>query len=263
MQKLFTYLILLAVACGFISKDSYRYIHNNSFTAGELLEFRVHYGFLNVGEAVVDVSPTLYRVNNRICYKVNVFGKTSGTFELGYKVRDTWRSYIDTSALVPQKFYTNIQENKYRKEETVFFDHLKKVVRSEEKDQETKEFTIPNNVQDLISGYYYLRTLDFNRFADGDTIAVKAFFDDEFYDFKVLFRGRSEVKTKFGKIKCLRITPVMPRNQLFKDESISVYISDDKNKIPVKIEAEMSFLPGVIELELKKHKGLKNEIHFY
>jgi hypothetical protein len=108
---------------------------------------------------------------------------------------------------VPQKFYTNIQENKYRKEETVFFDHIKKTVRSEEKDQETKEFTIPTNVQDLVSGYYYLRTLDFNKFSDGDTIAVKAFFDDEFYDFKVRFRGRSEVRTKFGKIRCIRVTP--------------------------------------------------------
>lgn len=262
MQRLLTYAILVAVICGFVRKDSYRYISNESFTAGEVLEYRVHYGFLNIGEGIVEVSPTLYKVNNRVCYKVNVFGRTSGTFELGYKVRDTWRSYIDTSALVPQKFYTNIQENKYRKEETVFFDHLKRTVRSEEKNQETKEFSIPNNVQDLISGYYFLRTLNFNKFSDGDTIAVKAFFDDEFYDFKVRFRGREEVKTRFGKIKCIRVTPVMPPNQLFKDEnSISVYISDDKNKIPIKVEAD--FFLGAIVLELKKHKGLKNDIHFY
>jgi hypothetical protein len=54
----------------------------------------------------------------------------------------------------------------------------------------------------------------------------------------------------------------MPPNQLFKDEnSISVYISDDKNKIPIKVEAD--FFLGAIVLELKKHKGLKNNIYFY
>ncbi|QHT66592.1 DUF3108 domain-containing protein [Rhodocytophaga rosea] len=264
MRKLFIYVILVVLACGFIMKDSYRRVINESFTAGEVLEYRLHYGFLNIGESVIEVSPTLYRINERICYKVNVSGRTSGTFEVGYKVRDTWRSYIDTSALIPQRFYTNIQENKYRKEEWVFFDHIRKTVRSEEKNQETKEFTIPSNVQDLVSGYYYLRTLDFNKYREGDTIAVSAFFDDEFYNFKVKFRGRGEVKTKFGKIKCLKITPIMPDNQLFKDENaIRIWISDDENKIPIKVESEFSFLPGVIEVELKRHKGLKNDIHFY
>jgi hypothetical protein len=65
----------VAVVCGFISKDSYRHINNESFTTGEVLEYRMHYGFLNIGEAIIEVSPTLYRVNNRVCYKVNVFGK--------------------------------------------------------------------------------------------------------------------------------------------------------------------------------------------
>ncbi len=262
MQKLFTYIILVVVVCGFIRKDSYRYIYNESFTTGEVLEYKIHWGFVSIGEGTIDVSPTLYRVNNRVCYKVNVFGKTTGTIEWTYKVRDTWRSYIDTSALLPQQFYVNIQENKYRKEETVFFDHMKKTVRSEEKNQETKEFSIPSNVQDLISGYYYLRTLDFNKFHEGDTIAVKAFFDDEFYDFKVRYRGKGEVKTKFGKIKCIQVTPVMPPNKLFSgDNPIRVWISDDKNKIPVKVEADIFM--GAIELELKKHRGLKNEIRFY
>lgn len=262
MRKLFNYGIICIMACGFIAKDSYRRIPNKSFTTGEVLEYRVHWGILNIGDGVVEVSPTLYNVNDRICYKVNVFGKTSGTIEWTYKVRDTWRSYIDTSALIPQRFYTNIQENKYRKEEWVFFDHIKKTVRSEEKNQETKEFTIPANVQDLISGYYYLRTLDFNKFQEGDTIALHAFFDDEFYNFRVRYRGRGEVKTKFGKIKCIKITPVMPENQLFKGEnSIRVWISDDDNKIPVKVEADIFI--GAIELELKRHKGLKNEIRFY
>lgn len=262
MHKVLYYVMILLLACGFIGHDSYRRVHNESFTAGEQLEYRAHYGFLNIGEGIVEVSPSLYRVNNRVCYRVNVFGRTAGTFDIGYKVRDTWRSYIDTSALIPQHFYVNIQENKYRKEEHVYFDHMKKTVRSEEKNQETKEFKIPDNVQDLISGYYFLRTINFNKLREGDTIRLAAFFDDEFYDFKVKYRGKGEVKTKFGTIKAIQITPVMPPNQLFKDEnSIRVWISDDLNKIPIKVEADM--FVGAIELDLKKFKGLKHDLNFY
>lgn len=263
MQRLLTTGILLLFVAGFVSRDAYRRVENNSFCAGEHLEFRVHWGFVNAGEATIEVSPTLYKVNNRVCYKVNVFGKTAGFAEVGYRVRDTWRSYIDTSALVPQRFYTSIEEGRYRREETVFFDHQQRKVRAERKNREPKEFDIPRNVQDIVSGYYYLRTIDFNQLNEGDVVGIDAFFDNKFYDFKIKYRGKGEIKTKFGTIKVFKLTPVMQKNELFDgEESIRIWISDDANRIPVKIEADM--FVGAIEIELKKHpKGLKHKIHFY
>lgn len=262
MSKFITFVILLFITCGFVGQDSYRYIENESFTTGEVLEYRVHYGFINAGEATIEVSPTLHKVNNRVCYKVTASGRTVGAFDLVLRIRDVWRSYIDTAAFVPQRFYSNIQEGKYRKEETVFFNHQKHVVRSEEVNHETKEFSIPANIQDIVSGYYYLRTINFDKVQVGELITVKAFFDDEFYDFKVRYRGKEEIKTKMGKIKAIVINPVMPSNQLFDGEnSIRVWISDDANKVPVKVEADM--FVGAVEIDLKKYKGLRNKIGFY
>ncbi|MDO1451121.1 DUF3108 domain-containing protein [Rhodocytophaga aerolata] len=262
MHKWFYCLLLVLAVVGFTRHDPYRRIDNDSFTAGEELRYRVHYGFVNIGEGIVEVSPSLVKVNNRSCYQVSVYGRTSGAFDLGYKVRDTWQSYIDTSALIPQQFYMNIEENTYRKETTVFFDHLQKQLQSREKSQKTKQFTIPENVQDLISGYFFLRTIDFNKLPEGAIIHIDAFFDDQLYAVKVRYRGKGEVKTKFGKIKAIGLTPLMPANGLFKDENaIKVWISNDKNKIPVKVEADMFI--GAIELELKNFKGLKQKLDFY
>jgi hypothetical protein len=143
----------------------------------------------------------------------------------------------------------------------VYFDHLKRILRSEEKNKETKEFSMPAPVQDLVSGLYFLRTLNFNRLLEGDMIHIPAFFDNEFYDFKVRYLGKVEVKTKFGTIKAIELSPVMPANKLFKGENpIRLWLSDDLNKIPVKVQANI-FL-GALELELKKFRGLKNDLIF-
>jgi hypothetical protein len=262
MKKRITGALLVLICCGFVTRDTYRQVRNESFGRGEILEYRVHYGFINAAEAVIEVHKDLFKINNRPCYRVNVAGKTIGGFDLVLRIRDTWRSYIDTAAIIPHRFQVNIQEGKYRKDETVYFNHEANTIRSEEVNSETKEFELRRNVQDLISGYYYLRTIDFNQLRPNDVVAVDAFFDDEYYDFKVRYRGKGEVDTKWGKLRCILLNPIMPANQLFKGEnSIKVWLSDDQNKMPVKVEAEM--FVGAVELDLKKYKNVRHEPQFY
>jgi hypothetical protein len=220
MKKRIMGALLVLICCGFVTRDTYRQVRNESFGRGEILEYRVHYGFINAAEAVIEVHKDLFKINNRPCYRVNVAGKTIGGFDLVLRIRDTWRSYIDTAAIIPHRF------------------------------------------QDLISGYYYLRTIDFNQLRPNDVVAVDAFFDDEYYDFKVRYRGKGEVDTKWGKLRCILLNPIMPANQLFKGEnSIKVWLSDDQNKMPVKVEAEM--FVGAVELDLKKYKNVRHEPKFY
>ena len=254
-------LLLVTVLCGFHASDAYREVGNDNFGPGEVLEYRVHYGFINAGEGVVKVSNQIHKVNNRPCYEVTAFGRSVGAFDWVIRIRDTWKSYIDTSALLPHRFHTDVQEGKYRKQETVYFNHPSRTIRSEEKNNETKEFQMPPNVQDILSGYCYMRTIDFNRLNIGDVMPIPAFFDDKLYDFKIKYRGRDVVKTKFGKVRCIRITPVMPKNEMFDGESsVRVWLTDDKNRIPVKVEADM--FVGAVEMDLKDYKGLRHKIAF-
>jgi len=262
MKKLLISIGILSVlGTGFTALNTYRRVVNNSFGPGEHLEYRVHYGFLNAAEAIVDVSPTLYKVNDRPCYRVNVDGRTVGAFDLVTRIRDTWRSYIDTSAILPQKFYTNLQENSYRKEENITFYHETNTVKAEER-TEKDVFNVPDNVHDLISGYYFLRTIDFSKISSGQVIEVPAFYDDTVYHMKVRYRGKDVVKTKQGKINVLKLNPVLPQNKLFKDEeSIRIFVSDDVNKVPVKVEVDLWV--GSMVMDLKRNSGLKQALTFY
>ncbi|GAB3827606.1 hypothetical protein GCM10028895_40060 [Pontibacter rugosus] len=126
MKKFFPVLLILTlVIFGFATKDRMRQVPNDSFGTGEVLKYKVHYGPITVAEAVIDVSPTIHLINDRPCYKATVYGSTNSFFDLTIRVRDTWQSYIDTAAIVPQRSFRNIEEGKYRKRETVDFDHYR------------------------------------------------------------------------------------------------------------------------------------------
>lgn len=244
-----------------------RIITNDSFAGGEKLEFKVHVGPINAGYSTMVISDTIFQINGRPCYKIDVHGSTNGFFDMFVRVRDVWGTYLDTQAIIPQRFYRNIAENKYRKYEIVDFDHANKKVTVTKLDKETKKpkeikpFTIDDNSQDLVSGYYYLRTIDYKTITEGEIISIPAFFDDESYQFRVKYVGREVVKTKLGKINAIVLSPIMPSNSLFDGENaIQVWLSDDKNKIPLKVKAKM--FVGAVEIDILEAKNVKSRINY-
>ena len=262
-KRILVVALAVLVLCAYTAKDSLRSWHNESFTTGEVLKYKVHYGPITAAEAVIDTSPTLYKVNNRVCYRATVYGKTTSSFDLFLRIRDTWQSYIDTAAILPQRSFRNIEEGKYRKKETVDFDHYSNTVavetKKKNKTKEAETFKIPNNVQDIVSGFYYLRTLDFDKYRTGEVIKVQGFFDDEVFNMDVKYQGRETVSTMAGDIRAIKLVPKMPNNKLFKGEdAVTVYLSDDKNKIPVLIQAQM--FVGSVKVDLYEYKNLKHKI---
>ncbi len=236
-------------------RERYRTIPNESFTTGEKIEYRVHYGFINAAEAKVEIAKHKFVVNNRPCYKVNVTARTVGAFDLISKVRDTWRSHIDTSAIITQLFYRSIQENSFRKEEVVTFNHAEQTATAKVRDV-SKTFNVPENVQDIVSAYYYLRTINFDTSEIGEIFVIPIFFEDQVYRLRVRYAGRDQIRTKFGRIRVFKLNPLLPDNRLFKGEnSIRIWVSDDENKIPVKAEADLWI--GAIAMDIKGYKNLR------
>ncbi|WP_242693120.1 DUF3108 domain-containing protein [Sabulibacter ruber] len=239
-----------------------RTVKNDSFGPGEVLQYKVHYGIINAGEATIHVANNLQRINNRPCYQATVTGKTVGSFDFFHRVRDTWSSFIDTSSMLPLRFYRNIEEGRYRRKETTDFDHQKDLVTVNDSRDEKKNqvFKVPDNAQDMVSGFYYLRTLNLDSYKPGQTIKMQGFLGDEVFDMTVTYRGVTTVDTKAGKIRAHRLVPRMPRNKLFDGEdAISVYFSDDVNKIPVMFQAEM--FVGSVKVDLYKYSGLKGKLN--
>jgi hypothetical protein len=253
--------LFVGTALAFKRSVQNRVIQNKSFNVGEKVEYRVHYGFINAAEAKVEIGKSVTMVNNRPCFRINVSGRTVGPFDLISKVRDNWRTYVDTTAILPQMFTQSIQENKYRKEETIVFNHDNDQAVSTIKNQ-TKSYAVPNNIHDIISGYFFLRTINFDKISEGEIIEVPTFFDGEVYKLRVRYVGKDVIKTKFGKTRVLRLNPLIPDNKLFKGEgAVKLWVSDDTNRVPLKAQVELWI--GSLEMDLKAYKGLRKEIDWF
>ncbi|MDX2196029.1 MAG: DUF3108 domain-containing protein [Cytophagales bacterium] len=267
--------VKLAFVITFIFSSFFTYEYNHSqaaielerdnFSKGELLTYRLHYGFITAGKATIAVDNDIYDINKKPCYSISVTGSSIGTFDLFIKIRDTWSTYIDTTDYVPQKSVRNIEEGRYKllEEATYYYAEEKvNVLRMQPgRQNEVKDYKVPHNVQDIVSGFYYLRRINFNKLTKGDTLSINAFFDKNNYKFRVRYMGKGTVKTDAGKFRAIKLVPVMPKNTMFDgEESIKVWISDDKNKIPLLAEAEMYV--GAVQLELTQYKGLRNQPSF-
>ena len=251
-------LLGILLISSFVSADRYRPARIDAFRPGETLEFRVHYGFITAGEAVIRVEPQVHTVNRRPCYKIEVSGRSTGAFDMFTRIRDAWGTYVDTLAYVPQRAYRNIEEGKYRKYEVTEFDHARDTaVVVDARRQQEKRVAIPEGVFDLVSGSYYLRLLPYERMRVGDTIRLDGLLENQLYHLKVVYQGRQMLKTSdFGKVEAHCLVPQMPNNKLFDGENaIEVFVSADRNRIPLKIRANM--FVGAVEVDLRKHSGLR------
>lgn len=263
-------LAALNVPTGITSARLFPHVSNNSFAKGEELNYRVNYGIFSIGEAKIEISNRLHKVNYRDSYKLDVYGKTKGFTGWVVDVDDQWGVYLDTASLLPHVSYRNIKEGKYRKNEIVRFDHRTKNIEIKVLDQKKGGYKDPEyfhypiipdrdiQVRDILGGYLYLRTLDFKKINPGDTVILSGFFEDTFYDLQMTFRGRETIKTKAGKFNAIKLTPVVPENELFNGkDSVVAWFSDDDNKIPLRIEAKMFI--GSVFIELTDYKGIRNK----
>jgi hypothetical protein len=268
MKRLLTIVLFSFIFSAFTSEreDIYPAVKNDSFGRGELIEYKMTYGFFNVGKGSTRIDKQNYKINNRECYKVDVFGRTVGMVDWVADVDDQWGAYIDTAALVPHVSYRKIREGKYKKDEIINFDHTKGKIETKVFNHKTGKFKEPKyydaqpQVRDIISGFMFLRTQDLSKVKVGDTVTVSGFFEDTFYKLKVIYQGRDIVKTKAGKVRALVFKPYMPKNSLFDGkDSITAWFSDDKNRIPIKVSADMFI--GSAGVEMTSYKGLKHPLN--
>ncbi len=232
-----------------------------AYKPGEEIRYRVHYGFLNAGEALMRITNQHYRVNNRICFRAEVIGNSTGAFDRIVRIRDVWGSYFDTTHFQPQKSFRSIQENRYRKKEEIYFDYSRNIARVQAENSQPEEIPVQANVQDMVSGYYFLRLQKYDNLRKNDTMRLTGIFENKTYNFKIIYLGKEKVKTKFGKTNSFVISPVMPENKLFSGRNpIKMWISDDQNRIPLKIEAEL--LLGSLDLDISDFQNLKYPLDF-
>lgn len=231
----------------------YRKITNNAFTNNEKLEFRVHYGLINAASIVFEVGPTLVQKYDRKCFNVKAEGKTLKSFDWAYKVRDKFETYIDAEAIAPISYNKSVQEDKYTDNDLVTFKHNSKKLFGVK-----GILDMPVYTHDVISSIYYVRNIDFTKSKVGDKFPLDVYLDNKIYNLGFKYAGKETISTDIGKVKCIKLVPTLIVDRVFKDqEDMTVWISDDENKIPIRVKAKI--MVGSIKVDLTSYSGLKND----
>lgn len=229
----------------------------DAYDTGEWFKFRIHYGFINAGYATLEIKEAV-RENKKVYHAIGK-GYTVGISRLFFKVDDNYESYFDKTTNKPFQYVRQINEGGYTKDQEGFFNQdSNKVVVKDYKNKTEKTVSVTENVQDIISTFYFLRNHpNIDKLKVGESIVVDMFFDDEVFKFKLKFIGREDIETKFGTVATMIFRPIVQSGRVFKEEeSLTVWISDDENKIPVRIKASLAV--GSIKADLDGFKGLKN-----
>ncbi|GLB54068.1 hypothetical protein NBRC110019_31090 [Neptunitalea chrysea] len=250
--------LLIGITLLFIGFQSV-FSQSGTYKPGEWFKFRIHYGIFNASYATLELKDAY--LNGKWMYHAVGYGETTGLAKWFFKVEDTYESYFDKFDNKPYKFVRKIDEGGYTKDLEINFDHKGKeaeVVNN--KNGKTKMIDFTHDVQDLISGFYYLRnTVKGDELKKDDYVEIDMLFDDdEVFTFKLKFLGKENIKTKFGKVECLRFRPYVQSGRVFKEkESLTLWVSNDDNKIPLRIQADLRV--GSLKADLDAYKGLKNQ----
>jgi uncharacterized protein YlbG (UPF0298 family) len=229
----------------------------DAFKDGEWFEYRVRYGVFNASYISLKLNETQW--NDKAVFHAQGYGKSTGLLRLFFKVEDYYESYFDVENGLPYRFIRNIHEGGYTKDIEMQFDHQKHKVQYIDKKKDTiKNFAFQPGAQDMISAFYYLRRFfPKTLLPEGEGYELDLFFDQADYRFRLVYLGKEYISTKFGKIRCLKFTPSVQSGRVFKDtESVTIWVTDDLNRIPVRIEAGLAV--GTLYIDLERFRNLNN-----
>ncbi len=238
------------------AQDGLRKVDNRAFKFGEILTYRVHYGFLDGAYATIKIDDKAQVINGRSTYHIIGTGETKGAWDFFFKVRDRYETFIDENSLCPLMFIRRVNEGGFKINQDMIFDQEYHVINSN-----GKQFAnMPAYVQDMLSAFYFARTLPFCNEINGRIDSVITFVDDKVWCLKIKFIRYDTINTDVGRIRCMLFEPLVQKGRIFKkSEDLTVWISDDLNHIPLRAQANL--LVGSIKMDLVSYSGIAEEFN--
>ncbi|HTO16038.1 MAG TPA: DUF3108 domain-containing protein [Edaphocola sp.] len=250
-MKLRLLIICLFVSSFSVGQSGFCGLENKVINPGEQVDFVVYYNLnkLWIPAGKVTFTTQLSNLSGVPVYHIVGKGQTYPSYDWIYKVEDTYESFIDTSTLLSMKFVRKVNENRKKKDEYV------RLVPSKNKAfTNFKEFTIPDCTQDVLSSVYYARNLDFNSMKNGSLISYNMFLDEEVHQLYIRYLGKETITTRYGTFTTFKLRPLLVEGTVFKGgEDMDVYVTDDDNRIPVRIKTKI--LVGSIIVDMVSFKG--------
>ena len=256
MKKLYYLLSTFFTIISFSSIAQTAMPTGNAFQPTEKISYTVYYNalgiYVNAGSATFTTSDEKYMDQN--VFHVVGEGSTNPKYDWIFKVRDRYESYFNTRDLQPVKFVRNVNEGKYKKHEEVTFNQQTSTAITK-----TGVYKVPENVQDVISTMYFARNINYDQYKSGDKISFSMFLDDQVYNIYIHYLGKETIKTKYGKFKAIKLKPLLLKGNIFDGgEKMTIWVTDDANHIPVRIESPI--LVGSVKIDLMHYENLKYQL---
>ncbi|MBC7884373.1 MAG: DUF3108 domain-containing protein [Saprospiraceae bacterium] len=233
-----------------------------SFRGGERLVYKLYYSlgilWLPAGEIEFSVTETT------TSYELKAIGKTYRSYENIFKVNDYFYSMVNKQTMLPSNFVRIVEEGKYRLYDSISFDQVRNVAVSyhgkTKGEAKHQSHTFNESMHDLMSNMYNLRNFKTENLRKGDQINLPIFFDKEVYPIRISYSGKEKKEVKgMGEFNTIKMIPeVMEGNVFKKGDLMTLWVSDDKNKIPLIIESPVSV--GSVKAVLKSYSGLKYDL---
>ena len=246
-----------------IALNSFSQAKEIPFNSGEKISYSAHYHWglfwMEAGEVVFNLD-TIQR-KGKVILKMQSLGKTLPKYDWLFKVRDTFSSEAVYPAMKPLNFKRanfegeNWVRNSYtfnQKQETLSLD-----MESNVSAHRIDTISLPEEqIMDVQTAVYYARLWNLRQAEIGDQKILNLILGGDFFTIPMTYQGIKIVKHKNGKLySCYKITTKVVEGLIFRaNQEISIYLSRDKNQLPLVVKAPI--LIGRVEGYLQETSGV-------
>jgi hypothetical protein len=237
-----------------------------NFEVGEKIKYVLTYNWFmvwtDVGEVTFEVNETMK--NKRNTYHLIGKGKTYKFYDWFYEVRDIYETWVDRETLKPYYYKRDVNEGGYEIDIIYQYDWEDSLAYAQSKKTRKpfKRDTIPLSgcTHDIMSIIYYARTIKFSNYEIGEKIPLTLLLDSKIEPVYIRYQGKEVKKVRgMGKFNCIKFSGYLVPGDVFKGgEDLEVWVTDDKNRVPVWIESPIKV--GKIKARMIDYKGLKYEL---
>jgi len=219
--------------------SSLEFLPTLPFAPGEELNFAVKYGMVRAGDAKLAVLPGKAPGN----YRLLSTAKSSRFFDTFFPVDDRIISEWSTTLGAPVEFEKRSREGKYKKDETLRFDHERGLALYGNGRREK----MPPGSQDVLSAFYVVRA---HKLVPGASFEIANHADGKNYQLVVKVHEREAVDVPAGHFSCVVVEPLLRTSGLFKQEGrLLIWVTDDARHMPVQMKSKIAVGSIVAELE--------------
>ena len=237
------------------------------FQDGEQIIYNIEYkmgnSWVSAGKARFIVKDSTF--NNKSCYYIEGKGRSLQSYDWFFKVRDKYASFISKSNLKPYYFQRRVREGDFSLDYDYEFNFkkLKAYVTEKRKSSKIKDTININQCSfDIMTAVYLSRSINFKELSYDDSVNLDIVLDKELFDLAIEYKGEKDITAQHGKkINCIHFQIKLIEGTIFKgNEKMDVFVSNDGNKIPVFVEAEI--IVGSIRAYAKSIKGTKTPLKY-